>query len=420
MAAVPAACNEQESEVSVVSHLSFKPEFESDRLAGLDLPVEVRKTNLALVATGRTSQRIEVPAGDYHVIANLPGGQKMQGYVKLGEDDQKEVQLRVDQDEVAASPDEEESRYIWGSGTQWNPPALTRGLEAMGAGREAKLRLFTGNLLSDLFGLLDASPDSQLGKARRSGSIGVTEYEVRQSNATLVQLLQPKRPTVNAALPMLAAAPGDARVVLVTQPDGGYTLTVQMQQQEINSLIRYLESGQLAQATQLSYSPAVDAEHLLREKMANPIGAVVGAYALLRLGELSRLHEWTANLMGVTPNLGDGLVIRAEHLARTGRHNEALLILVQLPQRGLPMFSDGLSYALTRLGNYLRPRTTTPFDPGLIGQATTLLDKLTNFAPFVDYGRFVLTFTGLDPSDPDDTKLDELDYDDEPGLKVSE
>ena len=57
------------------------------------------------------------------------------------------------------------------------------------------------------------------------------------------------------------------------------------------------------------------AEKLLREKRLSSVGAVVGAYVLLRLGETERLHDWTSNLFNLFA-LPDPAVIYAEHLAR--------------------------------------------------------------------------------------------------------
>ena len=91
-------------------------------------------------------------------------------------------------------------------------------------------------------------------------------------------------------------------------------------------VLRYYERGMVLQVENLAGkdSPAVVSEDLLYGKVADPIAACVGAYTLLRLGELDRLHEWTENLKNWFDWLPDGLAIRAEHLARRGQHAQAL------------------------------------------------------------------------------------------------
>src|SRR2546423_15128052 len=99
----------------------------------------------------------------------------------------------------------------------------------------------------------------------------------------------------------------------------------------------------------MSTSPELDAEELLEDKQQDPIAAAVGGYALLRFSALERLHDWTANLHSWFEWLPDGAAIRGEHLARMGQHDEALDAFLTLPSRGLPLFSDGLAYAVNRL-----------------------------------------------------------------------
>jgi hypothetical protein len=148
-------------------------------------------------------------------------------------------------------------------------------------------------------------------------------------------------------------------------------------------------------------SPAVVSEELLNGKVADPIAACVGAYTLLRLGELDRLHEWTENLKNWFDWLPDGLAIRAEHLARRGQHSQALENLLRLPDRGLPFFSDGLSFALNRLRTYLSYGGGGEL-AGDLDQAKQVLAALKSFAQYTDFSRPVLTFTGLEPHQPDD------------------
>ena len=66
---------------------------------------------------------------------------------------------------------------------------------------------------------------------------------------------------------------------------------------------------------------------LLYAKISDPIGAALGAYALLRLGRLDKLDEhedWVRNLADWFPALPDGAVSPPSGLARRGgRASEA-------------------------------------------------------------------------------------------------
>lgn len=154
----------------------------------------------------------------------------------------------------------------------------------------------------------------------------------------------------------------------------------------------------------MTTSDALQAEQLLFEKLQHPIAAAVGAYALLRFGDLDRLHSWTENLKNWFDWLPDGAAIRGEHLARLGKHEAALSVFLELPSRGLPIFSDGLSYAIDRLKLYTTA-VDTGFEQEAIAKARVELQQLRRFAAFVDFRQPLLTFTGMNPGNPDNETL---------------
>ena len=142
---------------------------------------------------------------------------------------------------------------------------------------------------------------------------------------------------------------------------------VQLQNSEADMLLKYVDAGMQNEAHILA-TDAWTAELLLRDKLTDPIAAAVGGYALLRFGEVDRLHDWTKNLAEWAKWLPDGLVIYAEHLAQAGKHAEAYSQLLRLSSRGLPLFSVGLSKALGRLRLY----ATATFDGDEEAQAAKL------------------------------------------------
>src|SRR5207245_2876149 len=110
----------------------------------------------------------------------------------------------------------------------------------------------------------------------------------------LVQLLQPGFVPLTVATP--TAPEQQTRVVFARQPDGAWTLDVQLDNSAANLLLHYRARGYAKQAAEAIDSPQLDAEELLRGKKQDPLAAAVGAYALLRFAELERLHDWTTNL----------------------------------------------------------------------------------------------------------------------------
>ena len=68
-----------------MSKLSFQLGFRSVELQSLDLPVDVRKPNLKLVAQSFSSQQVEVAPGTYFVSTTLPAGQELYTEVEVGE-----------------------------------------------------------------------------------------------------------------------------------------------------------------------------------------------------------------------------------------------------------------------------------------------------------------------------------------------
>jgi hypothetical protein len=406
-----------------MSMLHFESHLEASELNSLDLPVEIRKPDFTLAARGLSSQPVELAPGSYYFTAKLPAGQQLYGRVEVEEG--KEATAILAPEPEDASPHEWQAvqHYILGP-SEPSPQASKReaptpgfvspvlgfpsfgveavegngGLEPLGTlSPPAKLRGFRGNILQGAYEV--QNDQSGMPFWLTFSQPGFTTYNTLQDDTKLVQLLQPEVPAINMVLPV---SPGQGcQLVLMRQPNGFYSLDANLSHPMANTLLRYLQKAFLEQASSMIGSPALSAEQLLYQKRTEPIAAAVGAYALLRLGDLERLHEWTENLRNFFTWLPDGITIRGEHLARLGNHEQALGVFLDLPSRGLPIFSDGLSYALDRLGLYIRIGEKN-FEKARLDQAKALLEHLQRFAAFVDFRRPLLTFTGLDPGNPSD------------------
>jgi hypothetical protein len=397
-----------------MSKISFSCNFKSSELQSLTLPVEVRKPNFALVAQTLTTQSVDLEPGTYYVTAKLPAGQKLFNQVTVVEGKPETVSLTPEPEDESPHEWLEVETYI--TGQQTTSPSSTGSLEGLGAQDvAAKLRAFSGNIL---LGNAQSRHDEGWLVPLPAPSQGMAKFNVFAGDGRFVQLLQPKVPTLNVALPICISPPKGCQLVLTQQSDGLLSVEVHLEHTAADTLLRYFQRGFLEQAVAMSTSDALQAEQLLYEKSSHPFAAAVGAYALLRLGDLDRLHNWTENLNNRFMWLPDGAAIRGEHLARLGTHEKALPFFLELPSRGLPFFSDGLSYAINRLRLY-----TTVDDPGIEletrYQAQSVLKQLQRFASHTDFRKPLLTFSGVDPHNPDDKPLGE-DIEDFEGLDVAQ
>jgi hypothetical protein len=360
--------------------LSFSSSFESSDLARLDVPVEVREDDFSLVARAVSSNPVELDPGHYHILSKLPGGQELHSEITLGEAD---ATVILAPDVADASPDSSlDLEYFVGDSEFATTAQIALGTEEQPERRSLRARWFRGNPLA---GHLQVVADEQLvlGHGDRLSIPPLIDAPA------LIQLQQPSLAQVTTAVP--TSFFGKA-ILLVSTEREPWSLDVHLANTQANLLLHYRQKGYAKEAAVASTSEALTAHLLLQEKGADPIAATVGAYALLRFGDLENLvDDWTRNLLELFEWLPDGAAIRGEHLARLGRHEEAFEAFLHLLERGLPLFGEGLSFALERLRVYTTVESKLP--PRQRTRGKDLLARLGTIAPFVDLHRTVLTIT---------------------------
>jgi len=111
---------------------------------------------------------------------------------------------------------------------------------------------------------------------------------------------------------------------------------------DVESLRGYIQRGELDIARKLALE--VTAERYLQAKTSAPRIAALGAYFLLRVGELDRLHDWPDNLTNWREWLPDGPVIAAWQRLRSDNpdYEEILELLQEAVSRGLPVYTEGV------------------------------------------------------------------------------
>ena len=357
--------------------------FTSGELRSIDLPIEVRRPSLALVKRARTGQEISLPAGSYHVTAELPAGHLLQASVELGKDERREVVLELDPEETPEPEDRELQSYLL------RPASGKRNGLPGGGDSSTAVTLFRGNVFGGEWETGDTV------KLDWENGVGTTRLPA--GGWTIAQLSSASGRPLNVRLPD-SGERGCWIIVREGEPDC-FSIEAMPTEPVAVSTLRYYTRGMLSEAgtTIRAWRDHRNDLNLLQEPMAEPITVTIGAYVLLRLGELEVLREWTDVLSRCVP-IPDGIALRAECLARLGEHDEALEVLLRLPGRGLPMFSDGVAYALKRLLCYAGSEMRVAIERR--EELTNVLRQVEKFSDCMDYRQQNTTYPGADPRSP--------------------
>lgn len=235
------------------------------------------------------------------------------------------------------------------------------------------------------------TPD-QAGKIRISPHAGIRFVKAHYQTGDLLVAA----PTSQGESATLSFAPGD--------PD----VHVDLEDDDADLLLAYLGSRKIDQLSQLVEGYWARSRNLLQGKRKRPVAAAVGAYVSVLVGspnpdetdclsEGNWLDEWTNNLFHDFPWLVDGLCIRAEVLSRRGEHDEAIRLFCMLAERGLPIFTFGLRFALDRLSGYRNAAAKGLFQQDHLASIEAVLEPMQRLATTVDFRMPVLSFWHASP-----------------------
>jgi hypothetical protein len=342
--------------------------------------------SMQLVKTALRDEEVSVPAGKYLLSSMMPTGERSLAVADVSGGEHEEVTL---EQPPAAGPG--------GAG-----PA-TSALESLGppapaaAPAPALEEWFLRYACLGPQGLEDASVQTQVEKIGTDGTVELTLRVAGVPGVVFLQVAAVGQVPQNVALPVNGITASDScRLAVGTA--GQLTLSVSLPDNPlVDAVARYIQTGALRQAARL----ATQAERLLEEKMADPYGAALGGYALLRLHELGRLHDWSTNLANLFPWLADGAIVAGEKAALEGDQVTAASWMGEAARRGLPAFVDGFSMLASRLREYGTPKAPPP------GVSTTLAkelaehaDRLLPLTTKVDFSRITLAFPAADLAEP--------------------
>jgi hypothetical protein len=350
---------------------------------------------LQLVASPACDEEIELPEGTYLVSAVQPSGQRSVGAVEVAPDQAAELELGT----AEPAPGQAAAPAAPVPPPAAAPPPAGE-LEGLGppAGADAapaKSGWFVRFHVQMQSGFAPATPsfdtahtESGLELAVQASGDGILFAQVaREGEIPLVVALPVYGPTSSQSCRLTLGTATGTHAADVSLPDNP----------QVDAVARYLQGGLLQEAAGV----IENAETLLQQKMADPFGAALGGYALIRSGQLDRLHHWPQNLANNFPYLADGAVIAAEELALEGDHAGALGFVCDAARRGLPVFGAGFSLLASRLREYAGAPATAFGDNGpLVEEAGQHLERILRYMPFVDFARVSFAFRGGRVDDP--------------------
>ncbi|HSJ94390.1 MAG TPA: hypothetical protein VK896_10185 [Gaiellaceae bacterium] len=364
---------------------------------GIDHPISViHGSTLELVKTSSCNTEISLPVGTYVVSTTLPSGERSVGVAEVVSDELAELALAVAEPAPAAAAPPPPAAappadaFVPGSAGGPERP-VTRSAAPPASPWHVRFHVRTHEGAYEL----EETPVSVVSRAPDRVELDVSA----SGNGLLVaQVAMPGETPLNVALPIYGPT-SSQRCRLTIEPGApGTVANVSLPDNpRVDAVARYLSGGHLREAADLS----TDAELLLQAKMADPFGAAVGGYALLRLGRLDALHDWSLNLANWFPWLPDGAVIAGEARALTGDHEAAIELICQAGRRGLPVFSVGLSVLASRLREYAAaPKDAFGANAERVDEAGRLLGHVLEVKAFADFDRVSLAFRGERVDDP--------------------
>lgn len=379
--------------------MTLRIETELEMLYPLPLPVTIRRPDMALVRRARTSEELTLEPGEYRLSAELPSGATLSADATVREKEDTTAYLRLD-DVSDRRPLDIDSML---EGVR---PAAALPEKDAGAAPVVSVAIMRGNVFDGDFlrtsankhGFIQSTDQAVTWSANRTASI-----KVGPGWRQVAHFRQSGRPPINLWLP--TSHRGGCRLKLAWTMGGLVSIRAVPEAPATAVAMAYDSKGRMWEAAATLSAPDKGdfAERMLYAKQADPIGAVVGAYTLLRMGELDRMRDWCDNLFNWFPELPDAAVILGEVAARRGDHGKAVETLLTIPSRGIPLFTEGLAMAGSRLRHYVgvKARIVSRHRE----EIADVLAMLAGFERWVDSRSALTRYPGIDPARPSGARL---------------
>jgi hypothetical protein len=316
--------------------LTFKLDTPPNQRWSGALPIEIRDEKLILRARGVSDDSLEVPPGRYYVTALLPNGDQstVDGViVEAGENKQLNIPLSDVVFPATLQTTDTLSDSLW----EISRPVTQYFFRQSFA-------ILRGNWLAGKFpGTVSQVPLKREPTTRSNLDIPFSR------EAVWIEIERSKRYNY-FSVPVDEGGSTTAKWSLDLKTDK-LTLNLDFHDGELNSLLDFVEKSKANEARSISRTLVTRPDYYATKKQS-PLRAALGAYVLIRANQLDGLDEWTSNLVTSHSWLPDAFAIRVEYLARSGRHPEALKLLLEIPKSGTPLFRSGISYLADRAKTY--------------------------------------------------------------------
>ena len=355
---------------------------------GIPVRVDIRDVELDLLKTEMvpfgSSIQTDVEPGIYVIEAELPSGSRMHEVVRI-EGDSAEVEMAT-QD---LSPHEHHAWAYMNKNARQVPTRSLNSSQYEGAWVRLWQKDVTWRTVESEFGGMSAWDGD-----------GVY-YDLESFGGP--QFLQVGGPGVPWRC---VALPGALNIKVLVRPAIGpegevhpLDVVVSTHDTAAEAILSLLKTGAVEEARVVENAGA--AEQMLYGKIANPSGAAIGGYYLLKMGDLDRLHDWTLNLANWIDWMADGPVIRAWHVLKDARLHgkdktetraKARKFLLEAVERGVPIYTEGLRLLRDGLNMLCQDKTDDEAQA-----AKSVIDKYTESC---DWSAPMTTFLGASPDKP--------------------
>jgi hypothetical protein len=320
--------------------LTIKLETPSNQRWSGALPIEVRDSEkLVLKARGISDDKLEVPPGRYFVTALLPnGGQAtVDEVVVLEAGDTKELEIPIS--DLSFPPTLESTSTFQDSLWEISRPVTQYFFRQLFA-------VLKGNWLAGKI----SGAESQTPLKREPTTRSNLDIPFSREAAWIE--IESSRKYNYFAVPVDEAGSTTVEWALDIKSEK-LNLKFDFHDGELNLFLDFIENDRALEARSISQILVMRPDYYASKKQS-PLRATLGAYVLLRANLLEGLETWTSNLVSSFTWLPDALAIRVEYLARNGRHQEAVKLLLDFPKWGAPLFRSGIGYMADRAKTYAR------------------------------------------------------------------
>ena len=344
---------------------------------GQRVPIEIRDSELRLVAKETSSRSLELPEGLYQVSAVLEDGRRHSSLVQVKGGQQTLVSIAAEQSAANAGRVASENVSVKAlvEGPRYRRPQFTRSMEAAAVqGTEIEVENAADSQLLEVFG-------ANLSRETRTLRIFQCEPQLTSVASALLQIGQRR---LRISLPISPAnwTPSGSCAVRVESTPTGIHLQawISPERTVANALQNMLSGGYVIEAAKV----ADNAVELLQAKYSDPAGAVLGALILLKTGRLQRWTSWVENLARDFSWLPDGKVLLVQLAVERGAASDRELSLALEASQQRMMYTECHSLLLDLLRRW--PREEARRD-----DRQAAIKRLTDDTPDVDWESICLS-----------------------------